>query len=307
MSPPLVFATPSYAELGRRIVAAGALEAGELESSTFPDGERYFRVRSPVAEREVVLVGGTVSDADTLTIYDLACGLVAEGARRLTLVIPYYGYSTMERAAQPGEVVTAKTRARLLSSVPPAAAGNRAVFLDLHSEGLPYYLEAGLVPVHVSARPVVVTVARERGGEGFVLGCADAGRAKWVQSMALELSVPPAFVFKRRAADGRTEVTAVSAQVERRRVILYDDMVRTGGSLLGAARAYLDAGAASVTAVTTHGVLPGDALERLRASGLLEGLVTTDSHPRALALEGGFLTVVSVAGLLAGAIGPATA
>src|SRR4029077_9128284 len=103
-------------------------------------------------------------------------------------------------------------------------------------------------------------------------------------------------VFKRRLDGSRTEVTAVSAQVEGRDVVIYDDMVRTGGSLLGAARAYRDAGATAVSAVVTHAVLPDGALDALRRSGLVDRLVCTDSHPRARACAGDpFVRVVSVA------------
>lgn len=302
MNRPLVFSTRRYATLAREVRRVGALPAGEVEIKAFPDGERYQRILTPVAGRDAVLLGGTVSDEDTLELYDLACGIVALGAHSLALVIPYFGYSTMERAAKPGEVVTAKTRALLVSSIPRAVTSNRVVLLDVHTEGLPHYFEGGLTPVHVSARGVITDAARRLGGEGFVLACADAGRAKWVQSLANDLGVDPAFVFKKRVDASHTEVTAVSAQVEGRSVVLYDDMIRTGSSLLSAARAYRDAGAARVTAMATHGLFPGDALGRLRASGLIDRVVTTDSHPRAVELAGDFLEVLSVAGLLARAV-----
>jgi ribose-phosphate pyrophosphokinase len=80
-------------------------------------------------------------------------------------------------------------------------------------------------------------------------------------------------------------------------VVIYDDMIRTGGSLIGAARAYRDAGATAIDAIATHGVFPGDALAKLRASGLFGRIVTTDSHPRAVGLAGDFLVVDSTADL----------
>jgi ribose-phosphate pyrophosphokinase len=118
--------------------------------------------------------------------------------------------------------------------------------------------------------------------------------------LANDLGVEGAFIFKRRHQDGTTEAAAMSADVRGRKVVIYDDMVRTGGSLIGAASAYLDAGATSIAAVATHGVLPGDAVHRLVDSGLFTDMVCTDSHPRSheLADEPGF-DVVSIAGLLA--------
>lgn len=297
----LVLSTASYDYLAADLCAATGGEAGRIERRSFPDGERYLRLDSAVSGREVVLVGGTISDADTLELYDLACSVVKYGALRLSLVIPFYGYSTMERAEKPGEVVTAKTRARLISSIPAASMGNRVILVDLHVPALAHYFEGGIWPVHLSARPLVLQLARTLGGSDFVLGCTDAGRAKWVESLAIELGVSPAYVYKRREGD-RTEVTGVSAHVAGKPVVIYDDMIRTGGSLLGAARAYHDAGATAVHAVTTHGLFPGDAVDRIRASGLISSIVCTDTHPRARELRCEFLTVVEIAPLVAAAL-----
>ena len=306
MSRPLVFATPEYAYLQAELCrAAAALEPGAIDTFAFPDGERYLRLVTPVAGRDVVIVGGTIDDPATLTLFDLACGAVHYGARRLTLVVPYYGHATMERATRPGEVVTAKTRAALFSAVPPASYGNRVVLLDLHAEGIPHYFEAGLVATHVYAKPVIRDMILDiAGGREFVLACTDAGRAKWVESLANDLGVTAAFVFKRRHDGEHTEVTAIDAQVAGKPVILYDDMIRTGGSLVGAARAYQRAGAASLAAVATHGIFPGDALERLHATGLFSAIACTDSHPRARALAraadpaAGGLRLASIAPLI---------
>jgi ribose-phosphate pyrophosphokinase len=298
----VVFSTRSYGYLADGLAAAAGLPRGAVSCRFFPDGERHLVVATPVARREVVIVGGTVSDADTLEVFDLACGVVALGAESLLLVIPYFGYSTMERVTQDGEVVTAKTRARLLSAIPRARTGNRVILLDAHSEGLPHYFEGGLTSLHLRADPVILRAARKIGIANSVLACADAGRAKRVQSLANALGVPAGFVFKKRLDAETTELIAMSADVEGKPVILYDDMIRTGSSLRNAAAAYLRAGAASVTALATHGVLPGDALQRLRESGLLQGVVCTDSHPRAVARADAFLSVEPIAPLLAEAL-----
>lgn len=301
--PALVFSTPDYSGLAELVAARAGFELGRIERREFPDGEHYRRIGTPVGGRDVVILGGTVSDQDTLEIYDLACAASKYGARTLTLVIPYFGYSTMERAARPGEVVTAKTRARLFSAVPPAAAGNRIVLLDLHSEGITHYFEGDVAPLHIYAQPVVSVVARRLGGEDFVLACTDAGRAKWVESLANAMGVPAAFVLKRRISGAEVELAAVNAQVGGQRVVIYDDMIRTGGSLLQAARAYRDAGAVYVAGLATHGVFPPGAVEKLESSGLLDALVVTDSHPAAERCRGSFLEVVTVADLLADQIG----
>lgn len=294
----IVFATSSYAYLGERVAAGAAWPRGVVERTTFPDGEHYQRVATEVADRDVVLIGGTGTEEDTLELYDLASTIVHQGAYRLTLVIPYYGYSTMERAIRPGEAVVAKTRARLLSSIPAASRGNQVFLLDLHVSSIAYYFEGPLRPVHVYGKPIVIAAARRLGGADFVLACTDAGRAKWVESLANDLGVPAAFVYKRRVSGTETEVTGVSAQVAGKRVVIYDDMIRTGGSLINAARAYRDAGAAAIDAVATHAVLPGDSAAKLEATGLFGRVVVTDSHPRALACASKFIEVESIAPLL---------
>jgi ribose-phosphate pyrophosphokinase len=200
----------------------------------------------------------------------------------------------MERAVNRGEVVTAKTRAVLLSAIPQASYGNRILLLDLHAEGIPHYFEGGLTAFHVYAKPVLREIITRLGGTDFVLACTDAGRAKWVESLANDVGVTAAFVFKRRLSGSRTEVSALDAQVQGKRVVVYDDMIRTGGSLLGAARAYKQAGATSLAAVTTHGLFPGDSLKKIQDSGLFTSIVCTDSHPRALELAAQGLEVAPV-------------
>lgn len=295
---PILFAIPQYRYLQAAMLRRGGFAEGQVEIRDFPDGELYQRLLTPVGGRDVVLAGGTVSDAATLRLYDLACAVVKYGARSLTLVVPYFGYSTMERAVHPGEVVTAKTRARLLSAIPLATFGNRILLLDLHSEGLPHYFEGGIRSVHLYAKEIVKRMARRLGGRRFVLACTDAGRAKWVESLAGELGVGTAFVYKRRLDGNRTEITGVSATVKDQRVVIYDDMIRTGGSLLQAARAYRQAGASKVFAVATHGIFPGGAFDTITGSGLLDGLACTDTHPNSLELPKNKIRVESVAPLL---------
>lgn len=294
---PIIFGTRAYAEVARQIARGGKWKQGEVEVRDFPDGERYQRILTAVAGKDVVLVGGTISDQDTLEIYDLASALVKYGACRLDLVMPYFAYSTMERAVKPGEVVTAKTRARLLSSIPMAAQGNRIFFLDLHSEGLPHYFEGGITAFHVYGKPMVITAARQLAGKDFVLASTDAGRAKWVQSLSNDMGVDASFVYKKRIDGRQTAITAVSANVKGRHVIIYDDMIRTGGSLLNAAQAYKSAGAAKIDVITTHGLFPEGALERLQKSGVIGHVHATDSHPRVTELKGAFLKVHPVAPL----------
>lgn len=299
----LVYSTEAYAYMLPAFAEAAQAREGALERRRFPDGERYLRIGDDPRGRDALILGGTVSEADTLELFDLGCALVRYGARSLSLVIPYFGYSTMERASRPGEVVTAKTRARLLSAIPEAPLGNTALLLDLHSEGLPHYFGDSLMARHVYAKPLVLEAISALGGAEKVIAATDAGRAKWVESLAHDAALPAAFVYKRRVSGEETLVTGVNADVRGRDVIIYDDMIRTGGSLLGAARAYRAAGAARVFAVTTHLLPPDGALERLRADGAIEKILATDSHPRSRLGAPGFVELRPVGPLLGQALG----
>lgn len=295
----LIFSTQKYAYLQKEILKFGPFEKGETLIKNFPDGERYKRILSDIDNRDIVLVGGTVSDADTLELYDLACGLAKNGSKNLILVIPYYGYSTMERAAKKGEVVTAKTRARLISAIPQTSRGNHLILLDLHTEGIPHYFEGNLHTIHLYCKDIIVKAAKEFGGDDFILACTDAGRAKWVESLANDMGVNAAFVFKRRFSGEETAITGINADVSGKTVVIYDDMIRTGGSLINAAKAYQEAGAKNIFAITTHGLFTNNAIIRLKQSELFEKIITTDTHANTQEIDDDFLEVKSVAKLIA--------
>ena len=349
----LIFSTSSYQPLMAEMLKTKRFENGkiarsvgkdgqpQIEDVPFPDGERYHALMQDVEDRDVVLLGGTIDAEETLELLDIGNMLVDNACAKLKIVIPYFGWSTQERAVNPGEAVKAKYRARLISSIPRAANGNRVYLMDLHSEGIPHYFEGGLTAKHIYAKPLVIEAARELAvlatgrvldqranpGKGkvkiriqgcmspdvdellevpfadFCLASTDTGRAKWVESLArdmaaMDLPVHPAFIIKRRTGGETTQVMDISADVEGMIVIIYDDMIRTGGSLIKAAEAYLKKGAAAVAAISTHAILPGEALSRIEDSGKFVQVVVTDSHPRALELKSDFLKVVSCANLL---------
>jgi ribose-phosphate pyrophosphokinase len=300
MKEKVIFSTRAYDYLKSNLLKQHSrFKDGEVVAKNFPDGELYQQIVSDVEEKHVVLIGGTITDSDTLELFDLACGLVKGGAASLTLVIPFFGYSTMERAVKNGEIVKAKTRTILLSAIPQSPMGNQVIMLDLHSEGIPHYFSENIRPVHLYCKKIVMEAAQELYGKDFVLCSTDAGRAKWVESLANDMGINAAFVFKRRISGDETHVTSISADVKGKNVVIYDDMVRTGGSLINAAQSYLDAGAKEISVITTHGLFNNNAIDRIKKSGIIKRVISTDTHPNALALQSDFLQVKSVAGLLA--------
>jgi ribose-phosphate pyrophosphokinase len=259
---------------------------GQMDIKQFPDGERYLRLNENVKEQNVVVIGGTINDHDTLEMYDVACGLVNYGAGRLSLVIPYFGYSTQERKVKDGDIVLAKNRAVLISSIPSARRNNSILLLDLHSPGITHYFEGPLHCHEMTTLPIMQKILWDVAkNDRTIVACTDAGRAKWVESLANDAGLEAAFVYKKRLSATKTAVTGVNADVKGAHVVIYDDMIRSGGSFIKAAEAYMQAGALKITGVTTHGVFHDTTIERIQKSGLFECLHVTNSHP--LTLEAG--------------------
>lgn len=293
----ITYYTSAYAYLREQGVIGD--KNGEIKLTPFGDGERELKFLTSPNGQDVVIVGGTINDAATMELYDLACAAVKYGAKRLTLVIPYFGYSTQERAVDGIEaisqtdskkglvVVGAKTRARLLSSIPHAPLGNRIVMFDLHAEGLPYYFEDDVLTFHLYGKAIVLRAARDFAKNmDFVFGSTDAGRAKWILSLAKDAGVQPAFVYKRHTDDrGGTEVYDSNCDVKGKTVVIYDDMVRSGGSAWKAAKTYRDRGATKVFLIASHGVLPEGSIRAIYESGYIDGVALTDSHPGAFAAQ----------------------
>jgi ribose-phosphate pyrophosphokinase len=359
---PILFAVSEYEYLKAQMLKSRRFVDGQLARSVardgstgledipFPDQERYHRNLTNVTDREVVILGGTVSDRATTELLDIGYALAMEGAARIKFVLPYSGYSTMERAILPGEFVKAKIRAMQISAIPRGATNNWVYMMDLHSEGIPHYFENGVITRHIYAKSLVMdavkaaaldwqkrnhaklhgstcgdegsmklrvrtltchapniedvlTGGNEYGLADFTVGSTDAGRAKWVESLCrdmikLKLPVHPAFIIKRRISGTDTVVADISADVAGKLVVIYDDMIRTGGSAISAAKAYLARGAIGVILISTHGVLPGDSKKKLKDSGCFDHIIVTDSHPSAVAQADEFLHVIPTGSLL---------
>jgi ribose-phosphate pyrophosphokinase len=298
----LVSTVPSRPFAERLAAQLGVPLAG-VERRPFPDGEKYLRFeiadRLGLLGQDVVIVGATENSDSLEDVYRLGSAACASGARSLTLVVPYFGYSTMERAVRPGEVVTAKVIARRLSAMPRAARGNRVLLMDLHSAGIVSYFEGDTVALELYAEPKVVAAVERLALPRLCLASTDMGRAKWVEALANRLQAPVALIHKKRLSGSETRVSAVVGDVTGMNVVVYDDMIRSGSSLLQATDAYLRAGAASVHALATHLVLPPGAVERLEASPLVK-VIGTDTHPHHRLVEGRpRFEVVSVADLFA--------
>jgi len=310
-----IFTTEASEYLAQLIAAnLNNIPLGETERRSFPGGENYLRLginhREELMGKTAIFVGSTHTDLDFAELCDVVATLADYGTKRRIVIIPFFGYSTMERAKLPGEVVRAKTRAADLSAIPNTCQGNTFLMLDLHTPGLIHYFEGDCLRHQLYARQVLTAALRKllrpTDSQKMIFGSADLGRPDTVQLIAEEFGTDLAFINKSRRFT-KTEVLAVIGDVQGKAVIIYDDMIRSGNTLIDAAKAYLEKGATTVHAIISHlafndaGVI--DALE----DSPIERIIGTNSHPMSqhpLVQQSRKITVVDVAPVFVEAIRP---
>ncbi len=265
----------------------GEISVGGLSviRETFGDGESYYRLgindRQDLMGADVIYIASTHTDADFLELVRIGSALAGYGTRRRIFVIPFFGYSTMERAVKPGEVVTAKTNARILSAIPNTVMGNTFLMLDLHAAGIVHYFEGDCLRYELYADKILQQALVDRLNlktDRLVFASADMGRPLWVQSFANQFGTPVAYISKTRNFE-ETKVDQVIGSVVDMDVFIYDDMVRSAGSLIKAAEAYLEQGARRVYAVVSHLALNDPSIVRKLIDSPILNIVATNSHP----------------------------
>ena len=239
----------------------------------FADMEVFVEIGENVRGQDVYLIQSTSFPANDNVMELLICidALRRASAQSITAVIPYFGYARQDRKPGPRTPISAKLVANLITT----AGANRVLTLDLHAGQIQGFFD---IPTdNLYAAPVVVRHIKERIGEDNLMvispDVGGVGRARYV---AKRLDVDLAIVDKRREQAGVSEVMNIIGDVAGRRCILVDDIVDSAGTLCNAAEALINAGAESVSADVTHGVLSGGAVARIDASAL-QVLVTTDS------------------------------
>ena len=291
-----ILSSQKYAYLKQNILKqAECFNDVEIERETFPDGEHYWKIVNPeqLRHKPAVYIAGTVDDESIFELYNVAATLVREQCSSLHIVIPYFGYSTMERAVKEGEVVTAKNIANLISSIPQAPLGNFVYMMDLHSLGTQYYFENTIHPVHLTSWSVIKDMLLQF-GKDIVLASTDMGRAKWIEKMGNELHLETAYIMKKRISGSKTEVVALNAEVKDKNIVIFDDMIRSGTSLIHAAEAYKNAGAKDVYVITVHGIFVSGALQKLKSCGYIKKILCTNTHLNAHQIQDDFVKVYDI-------------
>ena len=284
-----IFSTEKYQALANDVYSKLKLHPdfspGKIECKLFPDGEVYTNILEDELEHSnCILIAGSTDDNNFLELYDIAYQLTKMGCNSLKIFIPYFAYSTMERGYK-GECVKAKTRIDILSSLPKPAHGLEFYFFDLHTEGLPYYFKSDVIVHHIYCRSIIKEMVqniqnRHTDLEKYVIGSTDAGRAKQVEKLANSLGLESAFVYKNRISGSETKVTGINADVKDKIVIIYDDMIRSGSSIIKAVEAYKGKGAKKVYVTTSHGVFPNGAIEKLIGNKDIEEIYCLNTHSK---------------------------
>jgi ribose-phosphate pyrophosphokinase len=218
-------------------------------------------------------------------------------ARRITAVVPYFGYARQDRKPGPRTPISAKLVANLITN----AGADRVLTLDLHAGQIQGFFD---IPTdNLYASPVMVRDIRERFDLSKVMVVSpDVGGVVRARGLAKRINAPLAIIDKRRERAGESEVMNVIGEVEGRTCILVDDIVDSGGTLVNAADALLEQGATSVSAYITHGVLSGGAVARVTASRLSELVITDSIQPTEAVRVAENIRVLSIATLIGEAI-----
>ncbi|MDA7599290.1 ribose-phosphate pyrophosphokinase [Alphaproteobacteria bacterium] len=240
----------------------------------FADMEVFVEIGENVRGEDVFVVQSTCFPAND-NVMELLVALDAlrrGSARRVTAVLPYYGYARQDRKSGPRTPISAKLLANLITS----AGADRVLTIDLHAGQIQGFFD---IPTdNMFAAPVFIEDIKSRYDGNLMIVSPDVGGVVRARSLARRLDADLAIIDKRRPKAGVSEVMNIIGDVKDRHCIMVDDIVDSGGTLCNAAAALIGDGALSVDAYVTHGVLSGGAVSRVAASPL-NSLVTTDSIP----------------------------
>ena len=265
----------------------------------FADMEVFVEIQENVRGQDAFVIQSTSFPANDnlMELLILIDALKRSSARRITAVIPYYGYARQDRKPGPRTPISAKLVANLIER----AGADRVLTVDLHAGQIQGFFD---IPTdNLFAAPVMVRDIEDRyGSKNVVVVSPDVGGVVRARALAKRIDVPIAICDKRRERPGESEVMNVIGDVQGKLCILIDDIVDSGGTLVNAAEALLAKGATEVSAYITHGVLSGGAVSRIQNSRLKSLVITDSILPTAAVQAARNIRVLSIAPLLGEAI-----
>lgn len=294
----ILFTGNSNPNLAQEIAAYFGLPLGKAFVGTFSDGEIRVEIGENVRGKDVFVVQSTCPPVDhhLMELLIIIDALKRASARRITAVIPYYGYGRQDRKVKPRVAITAKLVADLITT----AGANRVLSMDLHAGQIQGFFN---IPVdHLFAAPVMLEYIKTHFQNHLTIVSPDAGGVERARAFAKRLGVGLAIIDKRRDVPNLAEAVNIIGDVKGETVVILDDMVDTAGTLTEAAHVLRSREVNSVYACCTHAVLSGPAIERL-VNSPIEKLVVTNTIPlKETAQNCGKIEVLSVASLLGEAI-----
>lgn len=290
----MLFSGTASPDLGQEIARHLKIELGKVSISRFADSEIYVRFLESVRGAHVFVIQSLsqpVND-NIIELLIMIDALKRASAGAVSAVVPYYGYSRQDKKTLAREAITAKLVADLLVT----AGADRVLTMDLHAGQIQGYFN---VPVdHLTAMPLIADYFRDKEIDNLVVVSPDVGRVKGTKKLADAMNTEMAVLSKRRPSHNEAEIGHIIGDVKGKNVLVVDDMIDTGGSILRGIDALKKAGAKDIYIGCTHPIFSGNAIENMNLAPIKE-LVVTNTIPLAIEKHIKRLTVLSVGSVFA--------
>lgn len=268
-----VFSGRANKPLAEEIASYLGISLSEIEISDFADGETYVKIKENVRGADVYVIQPTSppTNSNLMELLIIIDALRRSSARRITAVIPYFGYGRQDRKVEPRVPITSKLAANLITT----AGASRILTMDLHAGQIQGFFD---IPVdHLFSSPIIIEYLKKR-SDDLVIVSPDTGGVERARAIAKRLDAGLGIIDKRREGKNKSEVLHVIGDVSGKNVIIFDDLIDTGGTIVNAAAALKKEGAISVSCAVTHPLLSGNAQERLE-EGEVEEVIVCNTIP----------------------------
>ncbi|MCE5301010.1 MAG: ribose-phosphate pyrophosphokinase [Spirochaetia bacterium] len=293
----IIFSGNANYKFAKAVAESIGQKLGDAMVGRFPEGEARVKINDNVRGKDVFIIQSTCPPSND-NLMELLCMIDAikrASAKRITAVLPFYGYARQDRKDQPRVPITAKLVANLLTT----AGANRVLTMDLHAGQIQGFFD---IPVdHLLAAPIFINYFKKKKLKNLMISTSDIGGIKLAWYFADKLNTELAVVDKKRSGPESVEAMHLIGDVKGKDIIIPDDMIATGGTLIQAAKFLKAKGARDIYACMTHGLFSGQAIDKIIDSPIKE-VVVSDTIPQDARKDLKKITVLSVAELFGEAI-----
>ena len=293
----IILSGNSNLDLSSKIAEHLKLPLGKALVGTFADGEIKIEIDEQLAGKEVFIIQSTCPPVNhnLMELLLLVDAVRRADAAKITAILPYFGYSRQDKIAAGVSPVSARLVADLIAT----AGVNRVITLDIHSDQAVGFFNMPII--NLTARPAFINYLKQN-NENFIIVSPDAGGVKRARAYANELKTELAVISKKRDVANRISSMQIIGEVRGKNVIIIDDLIDTGRTLVEAAKALKENGANTISVCATHAVLSGEAVSLIESSELSEVIVSDSIPLSASAKNSSKFKIVSVAGILASSL-----